>query len=380
MNVLKDLYEILGIERTASQEEIKRKYRLLAKKYHPDLNQGDEKSERIFKEINLAYEVLGDADKRKQYDTYGDAIFEGGGGSGAYGGFGDFFSDLFSGMGFGGFGGFGGQSRPRGPRNGGDIQVDIPLNFKEAVFGVEKEVSFHRMERCNRCDGSGAEPGHDKKTCPECNGTGRKRSVKRTPFGQFVSEESCYHCRGTGEIIEEKCHTCHGEGFVKAKKKIKINIPAGVDDGSIMTLRGEGNHGERGGHSGDLYVVMRVADHPLFHRDGQTIYFDLPITVTQAALGATLEVPTLRGVKNYDLPAGTQTGTTFVMKGEGVKSVRQDQMGDLIFRVIVETPTKLSKRQEELLEEFARESGEELKKKKKNFLEKVKDFITDEIL
>ena len=370
---MRDLYEVLGVETDASQEEIKRKYRLLAKKYHPDLNQVDEESEQIFKEINLAYEVLGDADKRKQYDMYGDAIFQGGGAN-SYGGFGDFFSDLFAGFGFGDFGGMGRQ-RPRGPRAGGDVQFHLNLEFREAVFGAEKEINFERMERCTRCEGSGVEPGHSKETCPNCHGSGRVRQTKSTVFGQFISEEPCPTCNGTGEHITEECHQCHGEAFERKRKKVKLTVPAGVERGSILTLRGEGHHGDPGAPSGDLYVIIDVKEHPLFQRRGQDIFFELPITFTQAALGGELEVPTLRGVKPYEIPEGTQTGERFVMKGEGVQSPRGRGVGNLIFEVVVETPTKLSRRERELFEELAKESGEDIKKKRKTFLNKVKDFL-----
>ena len=288
---VRDLYEILEISKDASQEDIKRAYRKLAKKYHPDLNPNDAEAEQNFKEVNAAYEVLSDQEKRSRYDRFGHAGVDPQAGGGDFGGFGDIFDDLFD-----VFGGFGGRSTGRrrsGPARGADIQQSVTLEFREAAFGVEKEVQVRRYETCGTCEGSGAKPGTDKNTCSKCHGSGEVRYTQQTPFGQFVQVGVCDQCNGTGETFEEKCETCQGSGKEIKTRKINVNIPAGVDSDSVMTVRGEGHSGEKGGPPGDLYLYISVKEDPVFSRRGTNIYVTVPITFAQATLGSEIEIPTL---------------------------------------------------------------------------------------
>ncbi|WP_236909768.1 molecular chaperone DnaJ [Clostridium sp. Cult3] len=368
---LRDYYEILNISKDASQDEIKSSFRTLAKKYHPDLNPDDKEAEQKFKEINEAYEVLSDTEKRRRYDAFGHAGVNGQGGySQDFGGFGDIFDDIFDIFG-GGFTQT--SSRRKGPVRGADLRYNLDLEFTEAVFGVEKEIQIRKTEHCETCDGTGVKPGSSKETCSKCHGTGEVRYAQQSPFGQFVRVATCDQCNGTGEIIKEKCTVCSGTGKEIKNKKIKVKVPAGVDTGSIISIRGEGEMGERGGPPGDLFIYINVREHEVFEREGNNIYLTVPISFTDAALGAEIEVPTLDGIVNYTISEGTQTGTQFRLKNKGVPNVRGVGKGDLYFTVEVQVPKGLTNKQKELLKEFAKEGGEYHKEVKKGFFDKVKD-------
>ncbi|WP_099203175.1 molecular chaperone DnaJ [Miniphocaeibacter massiliensis] len=373
---MKDLYELLEVERSASQAEIKKSYRKLAKKYHPDLNPGDEQAHETFKEINFAYEVLSDEEKKSNYDRYGEAAFTNGGmGSGGFSmDFGDIFGDIFDIFG----GGFSQKARNNNaPKKGSDIQMRINLTFEEAVFGIEKEISIRKMDTCKECNGTGAEKGTSKTVCDKCQGTGQIRYTQNSAFGTFVRTATCDKCHGTGEIIEHKCHECKGSGQVKVNKNIKVKIPAGVDNDSVINLRGEGNAGTKGGPYGDLYLIITVKEHEFFHRVGYDIYYNLPISFTQATLGATINIPLLDGTEEFTIPEGTQTGTRFRLKDKGVTILnrKNGEKGDLYFDVQIITPKNLTDKQRELLLEFSKESAEEYieGKEKRNIFEKIKD-------
>ncbi|WP_422486311.1 molecular chaperone DnaJ [Gudongella sp. DL1XJH-153] len=371
--VVRDFYEILDLPKDATQDDIKRAYRKLAKKYHPDLNPNDSEAEQSFKEVNAAYEILSNQDKRSRYDRYGHAGIDPQAGGGDFGGFGDIFDDLF-----GGFGGFGGRSSGRrsGPVRGADIQQGVTLEFKEAVFGVEKEVQLRRYETCSSCDGTGAKPGTEKTTCTKCHGSGEVRYAQQTPFGQFVQVGVCDQCDGAGEIIEEKCETCHGSGKEIKTRKINVNIPAGVDSDSVMTVRGEGHSGEKGGPPGDLYLYISVKEDPVFTRKGVNIYVTVPISFAQATLGSEIEIPTLEGTETYTIPAGTPSHSRFKLKNKGVANVRGLGKGDLIFTVEVIIPKDITDKQRELLLDYSKGMGESYKApEKKGFFKKVKDVF-----
>jgi len=378
----RDYYETLGVSKEADDKDIKKAYRKLAMKYHPDKNAGDKESEEKFKEINEAYQVLSDPQKRRAYDQFGHAGVDGGGfGQGGYGqgfgggfgGFEDIFGDVFGDM-FGG--GFGGSARRRNaPQKGNDIRYDARIKFEEAAFGVDREIKIDRQEECEVCGGSGAKPGTSRKTCPTCGGSGEIKTYKDTMFGRMVSATTCHTCRGEGTIVEQPCENCQGRGRVRKTKKIEIKIPAGVDDGSVIKLSGEGEPGLRGGPRGDLYVAISVEPHELFKRDGYDIYYDIPITFVQAALGDEIEVPTLDGKVKYKVAEGTQSGTVFRLKGKGVPHLRTGARGDQYVKVVVEVPRSLSEKQKEILRDFAKETGEEVHEQKKGFFEKVKDKL-----
>lgn len=362
----RDYYEVLGLDKNADQDAIKKAYRKLALKYHPDRNPDDKTAEDNFKEVNEAYEVLSDADKKSRYDQFGFAGVDpnyqaggpgggfGGGGytysggsGGGFGGFEDIFSDLFGGGGgFGGFSGgsgFGGQSYSSNrPMQGSDIKVRITLSFKEAAFGAEKKIRIKRTEKCSSCGGSGAEPGSKVETCSTCGGRGHVRTSQQTPFGNIQQDVECPDCGGTGEKISEKCHTCSGTGREQTERTIKIKIPAGVDNDSILPLRGEGNAGSNGGPNGDLLVYIRVQADKLFKREGNNVRYDCPITFTDAVLGGNVTVPTLKGKVKIKIPAGTQNGKVFKLKGKGIQSVNSSAKGDLLITIKVEVPTNLS--------------------------------------
>ena len=367
---VRDYYEILEVTKEASLEEIKRSYRKLAKKYHPDLNPNNSEAEKKFKEINEAYEVLSDEEKRARYDRYGhDGVNQQGT---DFGGFGDIFDDLFDIFGGGFSRGF--NNKQRGPERGTDLRYDLKLEFREAVFGVQKEISVKRMEECSECKGTGAKPGTSKTTCKKCKGTGELRYNQQTPFGRFVRVMPCDECNGSGEIIEEKCEHCHGTGKELKSKKIKIDIPAGVDNGNVITLRGEGNIGEKGAPRGDLYIYISVKEDPLFKREGNDLFVTIPITFTEATLGAEIEVPTLEGNENYSLPEGTKSHSIFKLKNKGVPNVRGTGRGDLYFTVEIVIPTNLNEKQKKMLLELSKELGEKYSTPtKKKFFDKVKD-------
>jgi len=387
----RDYYEILGVSKNATEDEIKRAYRKLAKKYHPDANPGDKTAEEKFKEISVAYEVLSDPQKRAQYDQFGHAA-DGAGGFGDFSGFGGFggfgskgspFEDIFNmfaGRGFGDdsdifdmfFGGRG--SETKGPQKGADLHVTIEVDFEEAAFGAEKDIRIARKELCPQCHGSGAKKGTKPETCPVCGGKGKVQYRQNTAFGQFVNIATCDRCHGTGTIIKSPCGECKGTGKVRRERVIKVKIPAGVDNGFRLRVSGEGEAGELGGAAGDLYVHLRVKPHPLFKREGENLFCQIPITFTQAALGAKIEIDTLDGKEILEIPAGTQTHAKFKLKGKGITNIRGTHRGDLIVQTIVHTPTQLTEEERELLRKFAALRGEKTETiNEKGFFKKVKN-------
>ncbi|NLZ53983.1 MAG: molecular chaperone DnaJ [Thermoanaerobacteraceae bacterium] len=372
----RDYYEILGVSREATEDEIKKAFRKLARKYHPDVNKDDKDAAEKFKEINEAYEVLKDPEKRARYDQFGHAgVGQGGfdaGNFGGFGNFGDFGSDIFEDI-FDMFGGGFGRSRRRGPTRGADLRYDLEITLEEAAFGVEKEVEIFRMESCKRCDGTGAKPGTRPKTCPTCGGTGQVRKVQNLGPMQFTNVTTCGNCGGRGHIVEEPCPKCHGRGQSKAGRKLKIKIPAGVDTGSQLRMSGEGEPGELGGPPGDLYVVIRVKPHKLFTRHGDDLIYEAPISFVQAALGDEIEIPTLEEKVKLRIPEGTQPGTRFRLRSKGVPHIKGYGRGDILVHVEVVIPKSLNEKQRELLVKFAKISGEEIKPTSKGIFRKMKD-------
>ena len=375
----RDYYEVLGLKKGASEDEIKKAFRKMAMKYHPDKNPGDKNAEAKFKEVNEAYGVLSDPEKKKMYDQFGhagvdpNAGFGGGGGfQGGFGGFDDIF-DMFGGM-FGGRGGFG-QQRRNGPMKGRDIQQSMTITFEEAAFGVKKDIRISKYVKCEKCDGSGAEPGTSKAQCPKCGGSGQIHTQQKTPFGNFSSVQPCDRCGGTGEIIEKPCSTCGGTGQVKKTVTISVNIPAGVDNDSIIPIRGQGEPGINGGPNGDLYIVLSVKAHKVFKRRGNDLQLEIPISFDQAALGAEITVPTLEEKIKYKVPAGTQPGTIFRIKGKGIVSARGGRKGDLYVKVNLEVPTKLSGKQKEAIENMAEKLDDGCYKGKSKFMKTLKDLF-----
>lgn len=354
----RDYYEVLGVEKTASEDEIKSAYRKLAKKYHPDLNPGNAEAEAKFKEVNEAYGVLSDADKRAKYDQYGTADpqagFGGGGFSGGFGGFGSGgfsggFEDIFENI----FGGFTGSRRSNNaPEQGRDLRVDMKLTFEEAAFGAKKEINLTREESCDECGGSGAAKGTTAEVCQACHGSGQVRTTQNTVFGSFSSTQQCTACHGTGRIIRTPCKKCGGKGRIRRARRISINVPAGIDNGQAITLRGEGEQGKRGGAAGDLYVYFSVKPHKLFKRRGNDIYLEVAVSFANAALGAEITVPTLEDSIKYKIPEGTQPGTVFRIRGKGIKRLGGNDRGDMYITVGVEIPRRLSSKQKELLRAF----------------------------
>ena len=386
MSEKRDYYEVLGVSKDADAKEIKKAYRKLAMKYHPDKNPGDKAAEEKFKEINEAYEVLSDEEKRSTYDRFGhDGLnnqggfgggqgFGGGFGGGGFGGFEDIFGDIFGSSGFGG--GFGGGgSRRRGPRRGADIKQSVTITFEEAAFGKKLKVKLNRNEECEECHGSGAKPGTSKKTCPTCHGTGTVQSVQRTPFGNIASQRTCSTCNGEGEINENPCTKCHGTGSIRKTKTIEVDIPAGIDDGQMIKLSGQGEIGEKGGPRGDLYIIVNVKKHSIFTREGYDVYIEMPITFVQAALGDKLEVPTLDGKVSYNLPEGTQTGTVFRLREKGIPKLRSNSRGDQYVKVIIDTPKKLNDEQKELLRKFGESCGNKVHEKQSSWKKKIDDLF-----
>ncbi len=371
-----DYYQVLGVEKTAGDNEIKKAYRSLAKKYHPDMNPGDKEAEQKFKEVNEAYDVLSDPEKRQKYDQFGHAAFDpaAGGGSG-FGGFGDFgggfdFGDIFSSF----FGGGGGSSssRRRGPMRGSDVLTHLTISFEEAVNGCKKDVSFDHVEACSDCHGSGAASGSAVETCSVCRGSGQVTVQQNSPLGIFQSSRPCSACNGSGKIIKTPCSNCRGKGYVKVTKKLSVTIPAGIDDEQRIALRGEGNAGRNGGTAGDLIIEVRVRKHAIFERDGMDIYCEVPITFAQAALGAEIDIPTLEGTEKYTIGEGTQTGTTFTLRGRGIPNVNQPRAkGNLYLTVNVEIPRGLNAKQKEALRAFADSCGEGNNEKSTSFFKKL---------
>ena len=353
----RDYYEALGVEKGASEDEIKKAFRQLAKKFHPDVNPGNTRAEARFKEINEAYEVLSDSEKKSRYDQFGhagvDPNFNAGSGFGGFGGFGgmDFdLGDLFGSI----FGGSGSSSRNRNaPRKGERIHAELIITFEEAAFGCEKEVTVMRVEGCDDCEGTGCKEGTTATKCTECNGRGTVTASQRTPFGVMQSTAECPKCSGRGKIIDQPCTKCRGLGLVRRNRNLKVNVPAGIDDGQTISMRGQGSAGSNGGESGDLYVTVSVLKHSIFEREGYSVLVDIPISFAQAALGAEIEVPTLDGKVKYSVPEGTQTGTVFRLRGKGIQSLRGSGRGDQFVTVTVKVPTSLSDEQKELLRQFA---------------------------
>jgi len=374
----RDYYEVLGVSRGATEDELKKAYRKLAKRYHPDMNPGDKTAEAKFKEVNEAYEVLSDKDKRARYDQFGHAgVDPNFGAGGGFGGFdmgdldlGDIFGSFFGG-GFGG--GFGGQSRAGAPQKGDTLRASLTVTFEEAAFGCEKEIELNRTETCDVCQGSGCQPGTTAETCPDCRGTGVVRIQRGGGGFSFSTTAPCAKCRGTGKIIHSPCKACGGAGSVKRRQRIKITVPAGIDDGQAISLRGQGSAGRNGGPAGDLLVGIRVKPHDRFQRDGTTVLYEQPVSFYQAAVGAELEIPTIDGKVKYDLPAGTQTGTTFRLRGKGIPELRGRGRGDQYVTIKVQVPTSLTAEQREALDAFGAAMGEKLPEGGvKGFFEKYK--------
>ena len=374
----RDYYQVLGVDKTADAGTIKKAYYKLAKQYHPDANPGDKVAEEKFKEVNEAYEVLSDADKRAKYDQFGHAAFDpsmgGGSGFGGFGseGFGDFgdLGDLFGGI-FGSA--FGGGRRTRnGPMRGDDIGLNLTVSFEEAAFGVKKEVSYNRVCHCGECGGSGAAKGTSAETCSVCHGTGQVRRVQRMGGMSFQSTAACDACHGTGKIIKEPCAKCRGSGFVRETKRLTVSVPAGIANGERIALRGQGNDGKNGGPAGDLIILVTVRPHAIFTRQNFDLFCEVPVTVTEATLGAEIDVPTLEGTVKYSIPEGTQPGTRFSLRGKGIPMLgSNNRRGDLYFTVVVEIPKGLSKKQKDAMAAFAESCGEGNYAKKKQFFQKI---------
>ena len=377
----RDYYEVLGLQKGASDNDIKMAFRKMAMKYHPDKNPGDKVAEELFKEINEAFAVLSDPEKKEKYDRFGHAGVDPnsgfGGGAGGFGGFGG-FEDIFDMFG-GAFGGFGGGSRGRrnnGPRKGSDLQKAVTITFEEAAFGTKKEIRLNKYVKCKTCGGSGAAPGTSKKSCPKCGGTGEIRTAQRTPLGTFQSVSPCPDCNGTGEINETPCPDCGGSGKTRDNVTISVNIPAGVDNDSVIPIKGQGEPGVNGGPDGDLYIVINVEPHKIFERRGQDLWLEIPITFDQAALGDDIIVPTLEGKVSYKVPSGTQPDTIFRLKGKGIKSVRGNRKGDLYVKVNLEVPTKLNSKQKKAISAMAEKVTGECYQKKSSFLDSLKEFFS----
>ena len=377
----RDYYEVLGVQKGASEEEIKKAYKKMARKYHPDLNPGDKEAEEKFKEVNEAYEVLSDSEKKARYDQFGfagvdpnfgaDAGGWGGGAGGAgfdFGDLGDIFGSFFG----GGFGG--GQTRrnPNAPQRGESIRMNLTISFEEAAFGCEKELTVDRYESCETCHGSGAAPGTSPETCPDCGGSGVVQTRRQTPMGVFASTAPCSRCGGRGKIIKEPCKDCRGSGVVRRSRKIQASVPAGIDNGQTISIRGQGHAGKNGGPAGDLLVTITVRPHELFRREGTSVLCEAPITFPQAVLGAELEIPTIDGKVKYDIPEGTQSGTTFRLKGKGIPALNGRGRGDQYVTVYIETPRNLNREQKEALKKFAEAVGENNYEERKSFFRKFK--------
>lgn len=375
----RDYYEVLGVNKGATDDEIKKAYRKLARKYHPDLNKDNPEAAEKFKEIGEAYEILSDKDKRARYDQFGfagvDPNYGAGQGGGFGGGFG--FEDVDLGDIFGSFFGGGGSrtNRANAPRQGESIRRTVMLNFEEAAFGCEKEIEIERVEQCTECGGTGAEKGYTPETCSNCHGTGTVKQTQRTPFGAFSSTGPCPNCRGTGKIIKKPCKKCRGTGQERRSRKLSVKIPAGIDDGQSVALRGQGGAGVNGGPAGDVIVTVSIRPHPLFQRDGYDVWCEVPISYAQACLGDKLIVPTIDGKVEYTMPAGTQPGTVFRMRGKGIQAVNGRGRGDQFVKVTLEVPKNLSDHQKDLLRKLEDSDTAQNHPQRKSFRDKMKDLF-----
>ena len=372
----RDYYEVLGVSKGASEDEIKKAYKKLARKYHPDMNPGDKEAEEKFKEINEANEVLSDPEKKANYDQFGFAGTDPNYGAGQGGGFGGGFDfgdlgDIFGSFFGGGFGG-GRRTNPNAPQRGESIRLSLAISFEEAAFGCEKELTVERMEQCTTCKGSGCAAGTTPEVCPDCHGTGQVQVRRQTPMGVFATSSPCGRCGGKGKIIHQPCPDCRGSGAVRRRKTIQVSIPAGIDNGQTISVRGQGSAGKNGGPAGDLLVTITVRPHELFRREGTSVLCDAPITFAQAVLGAELEIPTIDGKVKYDLPEGTQSGTTFRLKGKGIPAINGRGRGDQYVTVYIETPRNLNREQKEALKKFAESVGDNNYEERRKFFRKFK--------
>ena len=372
----RDYYEVLGVSKGASEEEIKKAYKKLARKYHPDMNPGDKEAEEKFKEVNEANEILSDPEKKARYDQFGfagvDPSYGAGAGAGGFGGgfdFGD-LGDIFGSFFGGGFGGA--RANPNAPQRGESLRTSVTISFEEAAFGCEKEVSIDRVEQCAECRGSGCAAGTTAEVCPDCRGSGMVQQRRQTPLGFMSTSAPCGRCGGKGKIIHQPCKHCGGKGMVRKRKTLSVNIPAGIDNGQTISLRGQGNAGKNGGPAGDLLIVVAVRPHDIFRREGTSILCEAPITFTQAVLGAELEIPTIDGKVKYSIPEGTQSGTTFRLKGKGIPGLNGRGRGDQYVTVYIETPRNLNREQKDALKKFSELLGEKNYEDSKSFFGKFK--------
>lgn len=378
----RDYYEVLEIQKGASDDEIKKAYRKLAKKYHPDLNPDNKEAEMKFKEVNEAYEVLSDKEKRARYDRFGFAGVDPSYGAGAASGGGSPFGqdidlgDIFNSF-FGGFGGGRSQSSANAPRRGADTEVSVTISFEEAAKGCKKEVSYQNIEVCKDCSGTGAQKGTSPKSCPACGGSGQVKISQRTPFGVIQTSRSCDRCKGRGKIIETPCRTCSGTGRVRTKRTVSVNIPAGINNDQVLNVGGHGNSGINGGPSGDLHVYINVRPHPIYERKGDDVWCEIPLTFAQAALGHEVTVPTLDGKVTYSVHEGTQPGDIFKLKGKGIPHLNTRGRGDQYVRVTIEVPKNLNQKQKDLIKEFDAAASEKNYQKRKGFFEKLKELFED---
>jgi len=369
----RDYYEVLGVPRTATEEELKKAYRTLAKKYHPDLNPDNKEAEAKFKEANEAYAVLSDADKRRNYDQYGHAGVDGQGFGGFEGGFNIDLEDLFGNL----FGGFGGGGRRRsGPQRGANLKYRMNLDFMEAAFGVERQITINKEDHCDTCKGTGTRDGSAPEKCGACGGTGQVSQRQQTMFGTVMTSRPCPTCRGTGNLIKDPCPSCSGRGLRQKSKPLNVKVPAGINEGEMLTVRGEGEPGTLGGPYGDLYIEIHIRPHPVFERNGTNTACEIPITFPQAALGAEIEVPTIDGPYKYRIKEGTQPGDTFTIRGKGIPHLNRNNIrGDHIFRVVLEVPKHLSDSQKEILQQFDQTCTDKNYVKRGSFFSKLKEIF-----
>ena len=378
----RDYYEVLGVDKNISDDELKKAYRKKAKLYHPDLHPGDAEAEKNFKEVNEAYEVLSDKDKRSRYDQFGhagvDPNFNPGGAGGFGGGFGGFdfgdLGDIFGSMFGGGFGG-GSRSNPNAPRRGSDLEQSVTISFEEAAKGCKKTIKITRIEKCENCGGSGAKKGTSPVSCGACGGRGKVNVTQRTPFGVVQTQTACDKCGGKGKIISDPCEVCSGKGLIRKTTEKTVDIPAGIDDGQAFRLSGEGNCGLNGGPNGNLIVYVNIRPHPIFERQGYDVYCEIPVTFVQAALGAEITVPTLEGKVKLNIHEGTQAGDMFKLRDKGIKRLNYSGKGDQYVKIAVEIPKELSKEQKQILKDFDAKTSDKNYKKNKSFFDKVKDLF-----